>query len=127
MNKYDQLNSFSNDKKVNELKKEIIKTLDFMSNTMPENVVQIGSPEMKLQIAQLYHGVGDSIDRNNAKDIFQEFHNSNRPDIIGFLLQTYNEFNYNSEAIEVLEEWLVKNPTDKTALSLLNEWKQRDQ
>jgi len=127
MNKYNQLNSVTNDKKGNELKKEIIKTLDFMSNTMPEDVVQIGSPEMKLQIAQLYHGVGDSIHRNNAKDIFQEFHNSNRPEIIGFLLQTYNEFNYNSEAIEVLEQWLLKNPTDQTALSLLNEWKQRDQ
>ena len=93
---------------------------------MPENVVKIGSPEMKLQIAQLYHGVGDSLDQNKARDIFREFHSSNRPEIIGFLLQTYNEFNYNDDAIEVLEKWLLNNPNDQTAISLLNEWKKRD-
>ena len=93
---------------------------------MPENVVKIGSPEMKLQIAQLYHGVGDSLDQDKARGIFRQFHSSTRPEIIGFLLQTYNEFNYNKDAIEVLEKWLINNPNDQTALSLLNEWKQRD-
>ena len=126
MYKYDQINSLTDFSEKEELKNNVIEILDYMSLIMPENVVKIGSPEMKLQIAQLYHGVGDSLDQDKARGIFRQFHSSTRPEIIGFLLQTYNEFNYNKDAIEVLEKWLTNNPNDQTALSLLNEWKQRD-
>ena len=91
-----------------------------MDELMPDEVVPINSQEMKLQIAQIYH---DSGDLESGKALFRELHDSGRPDITGFLLQTYSEYGYDAEAIDLLEKWVRRFPADTAAAKLLRRYR----
>ncbi len=75
---------------------------------------------MKLQIGQIYHDAGDV---ENGKAIFRQLHNSGRPDITGFLLQTYAENGYDAEAVDLLEKWTDRFPADTAAANLLRRYR----
>ena len=102
------------------LKHETLAPIRVMDELMPDEVVPINSQEMKLQIAQIYHDAGD-LERGKA--IFRELHDSGRPDITGFLLQTYSEYGYDAEAIDLLEKWIRIFPADTAAAKLLRRYR----
>ena len=102
------------------LKHETLAPIRVMDELMPDEVVPINSQEMKLQIAQIYH---DSGDLESGKALFRELHDSGRPDITGFLLQTYSEYGYDAEAIDLLEKWVRRFPADTAAAKLLRRYR----
>jgi hypothetical protein len=129
MEKYQKLrnkrkDSFTTDDDLERFKYEALEPLNLMAELMPEDVVPINSEEMKLQMGQIYH---DSGDVERGKEILKQFHNSNRPDIVAFLLQTYTENGYDNEAVDVLEKWTLKFPADTAATSLLRQYRSRSE
>ena len=129
MNKYQKLrnkrkDSFTTDDDLERFKHEALEPLNLMADLMPEEVIPINSEEMKLQMGQIYH---DSGDVERGKEILQQFHNSNRPDIVAYLLQTYTENGYDIEAVDVLEKWTLKFPSDTNATSLLRQYRARSE
>tara|TARA_B100000029_G_C17609750_1_gene969086 strand:- start:12563 stop:15319 length:2757 start_codon:yes stop_codon:yes gene_type:complete len=98
---------------------EALKPLNIMSELMPEDILPITSKEMTLQMGQIYHDAGD-IER--GKTIFRKFHNSTRPDIVGFLLNIYKQNGYIDESIDILENWTDTFPADTNAMALLKRY-----
>ena len=106
-------------KSLDSLKYETLKPLNIMSELMPEDILPISSKEMTLQMGQIYHDAGDI---EKGKTIFRKFHNSTRPDIVGFLLNIYKQNGYINESIDILQNWTETFPTDTNAIALLNRY-----
>ncbi len=106
-------------KSLDSLKYETLKPLNIMSELMPEDILPISSKEMTLQMGQIYHDAGDI---EKGKTIFRKFHNSTRPDIVGFLLNIYKQNGYINESIDILQNWTETFPTDTNAIALLQRY-----
>lgn len=109
------------DEDLERLKNEVLAPLNVMADLMPEQVIPISSQEMQLQMGQIYY---DSGDIETGRAIFRQFHDSSRPDIVGFLLNIYDKNGYNDEARDLLEHWIEKFPADTAAAALLKRYRQ---
>ena len=101
------------------MRQDALEPLELMMEVMPDSVIPIISEELYLRIGQLYHDLGEV---DQGKEIFRGLHDSNRPDLIGYLIRTYDEMEYWEEAVDLLQNWLEKFPEDTGSRGLMEEY-----
>ena len=101
------------------MRQEALEPIRLMMDVMPDSVIPVTSEELSLRIGQLYHDLGE-VER--GKEIFRGLHDSNRPDLVGYLIRTYDEMEYWEEAVDLLQNWLHKFPGDTGSRGLLEEY-----
>ncbi len=91
--------------------------LDSLQGLSARGYLQIAQTLMRIQE---YNGA--------IKVLKQNFENDpGNPQIIGYLVSAFEAAGKTVEAIELLESWVESNPTDKSATSMLNRLKSRNQ
>lgn len=101
------------------MRQDALEPLELMMEVMPDSVIPIISEELYLRIGQLYHDLGEV---DQGKEIFRGLHDSNRPDLVGYLIRTYDEMEYWEEAVDLLQNWLEKFPEDTGSRGLMEEY-----
>lgn len=101
------------------MRQNALEPIKLMMRVMPDSVIPVTSEELYLRIGQLYLDL-DEVER--GKEIFKELHDSNRPDLVGYLIRRYDEMEYWEEAVDLLQNWLEKFPEDTGSRGLMEEY-----
>ena len=99
---------------------KVVKTLDYMDEVMPSQIIPAPDPRIYLQIGQYYDMAGRSDRFLHYAELAADM-DPDSPLIIGSLVSLYSREGLHEKSIARLEEWLMKNPDDQEAIKKLEE------
>ncbi len=92
--------------------------LDKMEEVMPSDVIPVPDPRIHLQIGQLYDLAGRTDEFiKRAEYAVRQFPNNTLA--LGTLISLYSREGMTDKSVELLEDWVEKNPDDTEALQRL--------
>lgn len=103
-------------------RREALEILELGNTLMPTDVIPVANEEMIFRTGQLHHDLGQV---EKAKDILWDLHTSQRPEIVASLLRIYEDGGHWSQAIDLLERWQKKFPSDSGLIRLLEDYRAR--